>query len=216
MENAFSETLFYHPIPSFPRTVSLSLLVVYTGFGLLRGAKPWNICSLGAVLMLSDRQRKELLEYSYFQKPSRRLKLPQSVHLSPCILSNPRDIALKSLKKRKLAARWETLQTWHHVSWRLTSLAVSMLVNYMHPGPFSGTEVNWHNTSSIRTTKLSWSPKTGPICKMSLENSPWLVVAFSPHPGAVWESAGWSWPQPCQGSSRNWRRDANSSVPGTI
>lgn len=31
-ENAFSETLFYHPIPSFPRTVSMSLLVVYTGF----------------------------------------------------------------------------------------------------------------------------------------------------------------------------------------
>lgn len=111
--------------------------------------------------MLSGQWRKELLEYSFFQKPSRRLKLPQSIHY---ILSNLRHIALKSLKKRKLAAYWETPQTWHHVSWRLTSLAVSMLVNDMHPGPFSGTEVNWHETSSIHTTKLSWSPKTYAKC----------------------------------------------------
>lgn len=34
MKNLFSEALFYHPVPSFPRTTPLSLLVVHTWFGL--------------------------------------------------------------------------------------------------------------------------------------------------------------------------------------
>lgn len=51
-------------------------------------------------LMLSYQQRKELLECSYFQEPSRRLELPQSVRLSPCMSLKSWAHSFKILKEK--------------------------------------------------------------------------------------------------------------------
>lgn len=51
-------------------------------------------------LMLSYQQRKELLECSYFQEPSRRLELPQSVRLSPCVSLKSWAHIFKILKEK--------------------------------------------------------------------------------------------------------------------
>lgn len=48
-------------------------------------------------LRLSYQQRKELLECSYFQEPSR---MPQSVCLSPCMSLKPWAHSFKTLKEK--------------------------------------------------------------------------------------------------------------------
>lgn len=69
-------------------------------------------------------------------------------------------------------------------------LTASILENEMCPGPFSGTEANWHGTAWVRTARLSLEDK---VAGGRLPNGlgSWPVPIPRLCLGSIWERALW-------------------------